>query len=800
MKKFYVSIVVLLCIVGSTSAQNYYWIGGVNGDWTNTSNWSNVAGGSSIGAYPQSSLDNVFFTANATILLSNSTPININRLSVTGSNTNVVITAVGGGEKRIIVNSTSAATPGVSIAATCRLENSATGSTSFVVEFVSNGQGVINGDWYFTGDIDLDNIAYFELPVSGASTALNVNSGGSITIGSKAFIYPNVAGDNFLIFNSGASLNLLGNGPIIPEANYNSGSIINITGVTDATVNFEETGSVGTINYNCAAQNNGSAPLYLSLLTFSVNGDLNILNTNNNELALLAFNSTTGLPSRDATIKGDLKIQGTSIVAIAHNDGPEIPNNFTVNGNVNAGGTSLSLHSGSFVSNTPTKLIVKGNIQHTAGTFNALSSVTNNNTDLFIVELAGSSNQTISSVTSSFDNTNHQVTLRMNNSAGATLLTSLQVGRIDFSSANKGVISTGANVLMIANTTPVSVANIVVNSPSDLGYVNGNVQRRMSSTEPAVIPTGGGSKLRSVTVLPASATLSTFQATFINSGFSDLSVVSPLNGVSPDYYWNINRIGLGSDAAFQLALNGAVSGSQINDALIVSKYNGSDWANAKGTAGTMVAPGNASIGIIKSEPQTAFGNYTIGYALQSALPTLLVSFEGRKTAKQTNDLKWEITLNSTPSTFEVMRSADGITFSKIGSVEGIHGITKYQFSDNSILSGNNYYRLRMLDIDGAVTYSTIIVISNGTKGVFLNSLAPTLVSGRTKLNIQSSDVANMQLVITDINGRIVHKQSVSLMNGSQDVWLDASRFSAGMFQVSGYVNGEKTATLRFIKL
>ena len=55
-------------------------------------------------------------------------------------------------------------------------------------------------------------------------------------------------------------------------------------------------------------------------------------------------------------------------------------------------------------------------------------------------------------------------------------------------------------------------------------------------------------------------------------------------------------------------------------------------------------------------------------------------------------------------------------------------------------------------------------------------------------------------MITDINGRIVHKQSVSLMNGSQDVWLDASRFSAGMLQVSGYVNGEKTATLRFIKL
>jgi hypothetical protein len=32
------------------------------------------------------------------------------------------------------------------------------------------------------------------------------------------------------------------------------------------------------------------------------------------------------------------------------------------------------------------------------------------------------------------------------------------------------------------------------------------------------------------------------------------------------------------------------------------------------------------------------------------------------------------------------------------------------------------------------------------------------------------------------------------------VWLDATRFSAGMLHVTGYVQGEKTATLWFIKL
>ena len=798
MKKFYVSIVVLFFVIGSASAQSFYWIGGANGDWTNTANWSATQGGSAGIAYPQALADNVFFPANATVHLN--TSISINSVSVTGTNTNVVITAVGGLAlpRTITVNSTSA---GLNIAAGCKLEHSATGGTEFKFAFVPGAQGAINGDWYFTGDVDLDNVAYFELPLSGASTALNVNNGGSITIGTKAFIAPNeTTGDDFLIFNAGSSLNLLGNGPVVPVANYNAASIINITGITDASVSFEEGGSVGIINYNCPLQNNGSAPLYLALLTFSVDGNLNILNTNNNELALLSYISTTGLPSRDATIKGNLNIQGTSVVAVAHNDGPDIPNNLTVNGNVVANGTSLSIHSGPFITTSPSRLIVKGNIQHTAGSLSALSTITDETTGLYILELGGSVAQTISSVTGSFDNAAHQVTLRMNNAAGATLLTSLQVGRIDFSSANKGVLTTNANILTINNTSPVSVSTIVVNAPSNTGYVDGNVQRKTLSTEPAVIPVGGGTGYRGVTIIPSTATPTIFQGKYFNTGYSDLSVVTPMEGVSPDYYWEVTRVGAGADAAVQLSVPGTVTGSQSNYGLIVSKYNGSDWTNAKGTTGTMVGPGTATSGIVTSELQTSFSPFTIGFALQSALPTLLVSFDGKKTGKETIDLKWQITMNSTPETFEVMRSADGINFTKIGAVAGSQGFTTYQFTDYNILSGNNYYRLRMLDRDASTTYSTIIVISNGTKGVFIHSIAPTLVTGRTKLSIQSSANTNMQLVITDINGRIVHKQSVSLMNGSQDVWLDAARFSAGIFQVTGYVNGEKTATLRFIKL
>ena len=343
------------------------------------------------------------------------------------------------------------------------------------------------------------------------------------------------------------------------------------------------------------------------------------------------------------------------------------------------------------------------------------------------------------------------------------------------------------------------MSSIVVNSPSNTGYVNGNVQRKTASDEPAVLPVGAGG-YRGVTIIPSTNAATTYEARYFNTGHSDLDVLWPLDGVSPDYYWDVARIGNGADGQVQLSLPGAVPGLQSNYGLVVAKFNGADWQSAKGTTGTMIVPGDATSGTVKSEVLTTFSSFTIGFGAQSALPTVLVSFDAKKTVKETIALTWNITYNSTPEVFEIMRSADGINFIRIGEVRGEAMKTSYTFDDRNILAGNNYYRLRMLDRDGSITYSVIVVVANGTKGVFMHAIAPTLVSTQAKIIIQSSADDNMQLVVTDINGRIVHKQSVSLTNGNQNVWLDASRFARGMFQVTGYVGSEKTATLRFIKL
>jgi hypothetical protein len=54
-------------------------------------------------------------------------------------------------------------------------------------------------------------------------------------------------------------------------------------------------------------------------------------------------------------------------------------------------------------------------------------------------------------------------------------------------------------------------------------------------------------------------------------------------------------------------------------------------------------------------------------------------------------------------------------------------------------------------------------------------------------------------MVTDMQGRTWRKLGATISAGNTDLWLDFSNLSAGTYQVIGYMNGNKTTTLRFVK-
>ena len=174
-----------------------------------------------------------------------------------------------------------------------------------------------------------------------------------------------------------------------------------------------------------------------------------------------------------------------------------------------------------------------------------------------------------------------------------------------------------------------------------------------------------------------------------------------------------------------------------------------------------------------------FSNFFIMKA-GSVLPVTLQSF----TVKAINNaalLQWKTASELNNDHFDIERSADGRLYTKIGRVQGNSNtgiVQNYGFTDAAPLTGNNYYRLAQVDLNGKITYSQIRLLSFNEQGGMLK-VFPNPV--RSTLHIQLPQTASGQdaLQLYDLAGLKVLVQSVPA--GALQMDADISTLAPGMY-------------------
>ena len=168
-------------------------------------------------------------------------------------------------------------------------------------------------------------------------------------------------------------------------------------------------------------------------------------------------------------------------------------------------------------------------------------------------------------------------------------------------------------------------------------------------------------------------------------------------------------------------------------------------------------------------------------------------------------LNWKVTCSATPRlTMTLERSAGAA-----GSFLPIYSLTAaalrcnqpFDFTDSRPLPGMNYYRLKLVDADGRITYSNIVALLNAVKGVELLGIMPNPVptTGAFKLNIACAAATAMELVTTDMQGRVVDRRTISLAAGFNSIEMYGGGLAAGSYTICGYIADLKTGVIRFVK-
>lgn len=156
-----------------------------------------------------------------------------------------------------------------------------------------------------------------------------------------------------------------------------------------------------------------------------------------------------------------------------------------------------------------------------------------------------------------------------------------------------------------------------------------------------------------------------------------------------------------------------------------------------------------------------------------ALPLRVISFSGSANGNSAS-LKWKTTNEVNTKQFDVQRSSDGITFLNAGIVlaNNRSGDNDYAFTDNNLPPETQFYRLKMIDIDGAFVYSNIVRLESSSSNRFTVFPNPA-INSITVGGLHSKGL----IEISDIQGRVLKKINVS----AQTQTINIDDFAKGMY-------------------
>ena len=200
-------------------------------------------------------------------------------------------------------------------------------------------------------------------------------------------------------------------------------------------------------------------------------------------------------------------------------------------------------------------------------------------------------------------------------------------------------------------------------------------------------------------------------------------------------------------------------------------------------------------------PVSGFSGFYLTTKKSGALAIDLDYFKGVQVNRQ-NQLNWKVYCSSPLARFELERSSDGLQYNSITSItaDQLRCSQPFEYTDENPFAGTNYYRLRIVDIDGKPSYSSIVLLNVKTQPFELVSLNPNIVPGEnTTLKANATEKTDLLLVISDFSGRRLRSRTVSLVTGSNLVPISTAGLATGAYLLTGYAKGEKNQTLRFIK-
>lgn len=235
--------------------------------------------------------------------------------------------------------------------------------------------------------------------------------------------------------------------------------------------------------------------------------------------------------------------------------------------------------------------------------------------------------------------------------------------------------------------------------------------------------------------------------------------------------------------------------------------NGLNWSNSNtftaadpGWSG-WGSPSNSTLYIRNTASPDCYNYVTFLNPCSAPLPATLIRFFGKFNKSHTVDLLWETSSENNVAYYEIEKSNGNGNFIKIGQIASQGNSNKNQnyFSvDANPYNGINYYRLKILDIDGQFTYSNVINLSINNGKSTMASLYPNPAKDKIYLDFSMLKAENTQLEIVDVVGKKITVIPILLQKGFNTVPVPIGNLSKGNYYLKVKL-GNEIVVQKFVK-
>lgn len=213
------------------------------------------------------------------------------------------------------------------------------------------------------------------------------------------------------------------------------------------------------------------------------------------------------------------------------------------------------------------------------------------------------------------------------------------------------------------------------------------------------------------------------------------------------------------------------------------------------TVNTMTGSGGRDwTGGTFAENGAGTNNSGIMPSVMTVLSVKLVSFTAVKNGEAVK-LNWNTQNEKDINRYDVQRSTNGSDFVTIGRVasNATAQTNSYAYADGQSLKSTVFYRLAIVDQEGKVSYSKVVVITNTS--VNSVNVLPNPSRGNATVQVISTVSGTASIRILNIAGGVVAKQQSALNAGTNSIALESvSALANGVYNVEVVINGLGTIT------